>query len=107
MGILNLREPTVPSSVAPQAAARRLPLKRQCVRQFTDTCRVAGSPADSGAVTPLPPLRTSNAGPLVAAQAAARRLPLKRQCVRQFTDRCRVAGSPADSGGGNPPDGDD
>jgi len=42
----------VPSSVAAQAAARRLPLKRQCVRQFTDTCRVAGSPTDSRAVTP-------------------------------------------------------
>src|SRR5882762_6804528 len=57
-------EPTVPSRVAAQAAARRLPLKRQRVRQFTHTCRVAlkdsltvaGSPADiPGPIIPRPP----------------------------------------------------
>ena len=36
---------------AAEAAARRVPLKRQGPRQFTDTCRVAGSPAALGAVT--------------------------------------------------------
>src|SRR6266850_2400383 len=38
-------------SSAAEAAARPVPLKRQSVRQFTDTCRVAGLPADSRTAT--------------------------------------------------------
>ena len=34
---------------AAEAAARHVPLKRQGVRQFTDTCRVAGFAAEAAA----------------------------------------------------------
>src|SRR5436309_11540589 len=87
------------SSFAAEAAARHVPLKRQGFRQFTDTCRVAGLPADPETRYVGSALTRSDAPPLsFAAEAAARHVPLKRQGFRQFTDTCRVAGLPADSG---------
>src|SRR5881296_2611034 len=95
---------------AAEAAARRVPLKRQCRRQFTDTCRVAGLPADWSRTADRDALGRSprivlvaanrsdrGSAPWFAAEAAARRVPLKRQCRRQFADTCRVAGLPAHS----------
>src|SRR5207245_2036928 len=85
---------------AAEAAARHVPLKRQSRRQFTDTCRVAGLPADEGTGTRCQILKRSNVSLWFAAEAAARHVPLKRQSRRQFTDTCRVAGLPADGGTG-------
>ena len=68
------------SSFAAEAAARHVPLKRQGFRQFTDTCRVAGLPADPETRHVGSALTRSDAPPLsFAAEAAARRVPLKRQ----------------------------
>src|SRR6266853_1506422 len=91
-------ESALPRWFAAEAAARHVPLKRQGRRQFTDTCRVAGLPADEGTGTRRQILKRSNASLSFAAEAAARHVPLKRHCTRQFTDKRRAAGLPANSG---------
>src|SRR6266849_2942891 len=62
--------------------------KLQGRRQFTDTCRVAGFPADEGTGTPCRVLKWSNAPLWFAAEAAARHVPLKRQSIG--TVRCAL-----------------
>src|SRR5438445_531428 len=76
-------------SFAAEAAARHVPLKRHRFRQFTDTCRVAGLPADPETRHVGCALTRSAAPPLwFAAEAAARHVPLKRQSIG--TVRCAL-----------------
>src|SRR3989454_3683070 len=73
-------------------------------RQFTDTCRVAGSPADPSRTTHQDELRRAprvvdgnDAGTRssCAAKAAARPVPLKRAERPQFTDTRAADGNAA------------
>src|SRR2546428_8856223 len=79
------------SSFAAEAAARHVPLKRQGSRQFTDTCRVAGLPADPETRHVGSALTRSDAPPpSFAAEAAARHVPLKRQGL--WAGGCALSG---------------
>ena len=99
---MNTTEP--PAEMAPNEhdrAAPRSRLKRQSLeRQFTDTCRVAGLPADRGDDATDQPWVGPNRDPLCACPRQ-RRASFAAEAAeprRQFTDTCRVVGLPADRG---------
>src|SRR2546422_4662673 len=101
-GIRDVAVTGVQTCALPISADAAEPKSVSGPRQFTDTCRVAGSPADPSRTTHQDELRRAprvvdgnDAGTRssCAAKAAARPVPLKRAERRQFTDT-RTTGSP-------------